>query len=270
MKSSHEFINNLETVVDCFLPIIKCLRIKEDVSLDPVYLSCFKYVKDIDSIKNWEIVIIKADLKKGDSEPIANFILKEIDKSKNILRCFIVIDKIYFLNNEYLRVIKETKVTIFIHEFMHFLSYIFARVNNSPKMFFEILNKRLLSKINSLNNKEILELYKFFNNIKPVDDFADSINTEDKHFRLGKEDTVLNYSDIYRNLLLSHQLFDEYFHQNDKDKFSDLWKRQEYADAINLYKNIAKNIAKEEWITENFAIHQAFSILKDYYAYKIL
>jgi len=270
MKNHHEFIDDFECAIDCFRPIIKCLRIKENVTHEPVCLSCFGHVKEVDCIKNWDVVVIKADFNECVNASRAMFVLQEKDRSKNIFRCFIIIHKIYFSNNENLKVINETKVTIFMHEFMHFLSHVYARVNNSPKMFFEMLNKRLQEKIDILNNKDVLELYKFFNNIKLTDDFDDSEYTEDQHFRLGKEDTILNYSDLYRNFLLSHQLFDEYFNQNDKDNFRDLWKRQEYGEAIDLYKNIAKNIAKEEWITENFAIHQAFRILNDYYAYKIL
>jgi len=270
MKTSHGFINDFECAIDCFRPIIKCLRIKEDATHEPVCLSCFDLVKEVDSIKKWEIIVIKADFNESVNDSRAMFVLQEIDRSKNVFRCFIIIHKIYFSNNENLKVINETKVTIFMHEFMHFLSHVYARVKNSPKIFYEILKKRLHEKIDFLNNKDVFELYKFFNNIKLTDNFVDSKYTEDKHFRLGKDDTILIYSDLYRNLLLSHQLFDEYFNQNDKDNFSDLWKRQEYAEAIDLYKNIAKNIAQEEWITENIAIHQAFSILKDYYAYKIL
>ncbi|MDR2543126.1 MAG: hypothetical protein LBC80_06735 [Treponema sp.] len=271
MKGSHKFISELGYAIDTFRPVLKYLQIKKGVD-GFACLSYFPNLRKIDSIKEWEIVLLITDLKhnlKSNDNPIAHLLFKAKKNNKNFIRCYIVMDKIYFIKNENLKVNKETRITIFVHEFMHFLSYIYARINNR-KFFFEILYKRLSEKIDNLNNKQILELQQFLDKLKPIDDFTNSKYTDDNHFRLGKEDTLLNYSDLYRNFLLSRQLFDEYFNKHDKDKFSSLWQKEEYGEAIGLYKNIAKQIAQEEWLTENFAINQAFSILKEYYVYELL
>jgi hypothetical protein len=268
MEGRHKFIYDLESAIDCFFPILKSLQIKEDIDNNSmsVCLSYFPYLKEIDSIKKWEIVILKANLCNEDNAAI--FILKlndpQFKDSKMI--CYIVIDRIFYIRNEKARVIHEKRMIIAVHEFMHFLSYIYARLRNTPKAFLKILNERLSKKIDSLNNKEIFELYKTFDEISQSDNFTNSKHTRDKHFRLGIDDTPLNYTDIYRNLMLSHQLFDDYFSEQDKEKFSSLWREKKYGKALEFYENVAKRVAQEEWITEKFAIRQASYILREYYA----
>ena len=60
-------------------------------------------------------------------------------------------------------------------------------------------------------------------------------------------------------------MFDEYFSQKDKEEFIKLLKNEENEAAINLYFNIAKIIAMEKWLPENFAINQAIDILMKFY-----
>jgi len=274
MEKPNKFTYDLESAIDCFLPVLEHLQIKEDISDNPetVCLSHFRNLKNIEIINKWEIIILKADLKADlkNNDRTAKFILSSVDPElkDSMLKCFIVIDKIYYLKNENCKSVNETRVIIAVHEFMHFLSFVFLRLHNSRTVFLKILKERLSEKINYLL-KDTLELYKFFNEIRLIDDF-DSDQTRDKHFRLEKDDPPLNYRELYRNLMLPLQLFDKHFSKEEKEEFSSLWKRQGYREAIELYKSIAIRVAREEWITEKFAIHQAFELLKKYYAYSIL
>jgi len=274
MEKLHKFTYDLESAVDCFFPVLDYLQIKEDISDDPTSacLSYFEDLKEIDTINKWEIIILKADLKADfkNNDGTAKFILKYSDPElkDSILKCFIVIDKIFYTQNENCKVAHETKRIIAVHEFVHFLSVVFLRLHNPRTIFLKILTERLSEKIN-IYLKDTLELYKFFNEIRPIDDF-NSDQTSDKHFRLEKYDPPLNYSELCRNLMLPYKLFDKHFPKEEKEEFSRLWKEQKYGDANEFYKSIARRVAQEELITEKFAIYQAFELLKNYYAYSLL
>jgi len=274
MEGLHKFTYDLEAAIDCFFPVLKCLQIKEDDDIDnismPVCLSCFPYLKEIESINKWEIVILRANLHNKDNAAIFTLKLNDPQFKDSKMICYIIIDEIFYIKNEKVKVIHEKRMIIAVHEFIHFLSYIYARLHNTPKIFLKILTERLSKKISFLNNTETLELYKIFNEISQVDNFTNSKHTNDEHFRLVKDDTPLNYTDIYRNLMLSRQLFDQYFSEQDKEEFNSLWKKGKFNEASIFYKSIAKRVAQEEWITEEFAIYQAFKILMEYYADKIL
>jgi hypothetical protein len=46
--------------------------------------------------------------------------------------------------------------------------------------------------------------------------------TRDDHFRLNCEDLDLSCSDLFKNFLLSHQMFEEFFSKKDKEQFFSL------------------------------------------------
>jgi hypothetical protein len=60
-------------------------------------------------------------------------------------------------------------------------------------------------------------------------------------------------------------MFDEYFSQQDKKKFIGLLQSENAQDALDFYFGIAKGIASEKWLPENFAKNQAIDILMKYY-----
>ncbi|WP_461246028.1 hypothetical protein [Treponema sp. R6D11] len=136
MGINHKFVDDLDSAIDCFLPILKQLQIKEnDNTKIPVCLSFSPELRGIDSIKQWDIVLLKANLL--DKDNTALFMLKSYGDKYNDskMRCYIVIDEIYYIRNEAAKVIHETRMMIVIHEFIHFISYIYARIKNTPKEF---------------------------------------------------------------------------------------------------------------------------------------
>jgi len=264
----HEFITNLDCAIDCFRPILECLEVKGSGDDKSIGLSLFPHIKDIYSINKWEIVFIKTDLK--DENAKAYVILKIMEFSEALIKCYIIIDNLFYPHSEKTQVLKETRMMVVIHELVHFIAFLYARINNTPRKFVEILNKRLSKSITILSNKAIQDLYQFFNKIRLHDEFNGSEHTNDKHFRVEKSDTTLTYDNLYRNLLLSHVLFDEYFLERDKEEFRYLWKGGKYEEANKLYYSIARKVALEEWIPENLALNQAYNILLEYYSHTLL
>ena len=134
----------------------------------------------------------------------------------------------------------------------------------------EKLRERLSKTIDELTNEQVMGLYQFISKMRPSgDDFSNFEQTKDDHFRLNCEDLDLSYSDLFRNFLLSHQMFNEFFGKDDRDRFFSLLKTGKYREALDLYLGIAKTIAREKWIPENFAINQAIDILKKFYLNEI-
>jgi hypothetical protein len=120
--------------------------------------------------------------------------------------------------------------------------------------------------LNTTRAPEYLKLYHLLNKASlPDDEFSTFEQTRDDHFRLNCEKLELSYTDIFRNFLLSRQLFDEYFCKGDRDQFLNLLSCEKTEEAFDLYINIAKTIAKEKWLPKNFAMNQAVDIFIKFY-----
>jgi len=253
--------NNLEYAVVCFRPILQRLRIRNESSVGiPVFLASFPQLWTLSNINKWVITILKTNLNDPDCK--AKF-LSQYHKNTGIMECYIVLDNVFFANGV---VSNEIRKAIAVHEFCHFLALLYASISTTEEVLQKKLRERLSKIVDVLTNEQVLKLYQLLNKSRPLsDDFSDFEQTKDGHFRLDCEDLDLSYTDLFKNFLLSRQMFDEYFSQKDKEEFIRLLKNEENEAAIDLYFNIAKIIAREKWLPENFAINQAIDILMKFY-----
>jgi hypothetical protein len=255
------FTTDLECAVDYFRPILQRLRIRQGATGCPVFLSAFPQLWNIENNGKWVITVLKANL----VDTKARF-LSQYHKHSKIMECFIIMDETCFVNA---KVPNEIRKAVVVHEFCHFIALIYACNSTSEEVLAERLKERLSKTIDELNNKQVLKLYQFLNKMRSLDDFAAIEQTKDEHFRLNCEDLDLSYSDLFKNFLLSHQMFNEFFKKEDRERFRNLILSEKMEEAYNFYVDIAKHIAQEKWLTENFAVNQAIDILMKFYLHEL-
>jgi acyl carrier protein phosphodiesterase len=257
--------SDLEKAVAFFRPILKELDIKNHASIGkPVLLGSvlFPNLKEVKSIRKWTITILKTDLIDSRAKFISQY-----DRASGIMQNYIILDKVLYVEA---KVPNITRKAVAVHEFCHFLALLYACITVSEGIFQEILKNRLSKIVDVLTNEQTLKLYRLLNKVRQFsDEFASFEQTRDDHFRLYCEDLELSYTDLFRNFLLSRQLFDEYFINHDKEVFYNLLRGGQTQDALDLYFNIASTIAEEKWLSKEFADSQAINILMKFYINEI-
>jgi len=179
------------------------------------------------------------------------------------MECYIILDEIFFING---KVSNEIRKAIAVHEFCHFLALIYASISTTEELLRDKLRERLSKMVDVLTNEQVLKLYQLLNKVRPFsDDFSVFEQTKDDHFRLYCEDLDLSYTDLFKNFLLSQQMFNEFFPKQERERFYDLLQSEEAQEALDLYFSVADNIAIEKWLPKNFARNQAIDILMKFY-----
>jgi hypothetical protein len=253
------FNTNLESAVACFRPILQRLKIRQDVFDLPVFLSSFPHLWSLNKNCVWIITILKANMPPDGR---AKFLSQYHEKAK-IMECYIILGDVYFVNA---KVPNEIRKAVMVHEFCHFLALIYASTSTAEETLQEKLKERLSKVIDVLTNEQVLKLYQLLNKDRqPEDEFSKFEQTRDDHFRLNCENLDLSYTDLFKNFLLSRQMFEEFFQKKDREDFSRLLWEGQTQEAFDLYINVAKRISREKWLPENFAINQAVDILKKFY-----
>jgi len=255
-----EYNTNLEQAVACFRPILQSLKIRQGVTDHPVFLSSFPHLWNLNKSSKWVITVLKT---KMPEDCRAKFVTQH-HKEAGIMECYIIISDIFFVDA---KVPNEIRKAVIVHEFCHFLALIYASASSSEKNLHERLKERLAKVVDELTNDQALKLYKLLNEVRPLnetDDFATFEQTRDDHFRLNCENLDLSYTDLFKNLLLSRQMIREFFEDDDVRIFNDYLQKGNAQEAINMYFDIVRKIAKEKWLPDNFAINQSIAILRKY------
>lgn len=79
-----------------------------------------------------------------------------------------------------------------------------------------------------------------------------------EHFRTGDEDFIASYSDLYKNLLLSYDLFcEEGFFDNDKkEKFFKYKKNNNPNAMLNILKEVIIALSEKKALDKTFIINR--------------
>jgi len=255
-----EYNTDLEQAVTCFRPILQRLKIRQGVTDHPVFLSLFPHLWNLNKNCKWIITLLKT---KMPEDCRAKFISQYHSEAK-IMECYIILSDIFFVDA---KVPNEIRKAVVVHEFCHFLALIYASASTSEEILQERLKERLAKVIDELTNDQVLKLYQLLNKVRPLnetDNFSTFEQTRDDHFRLNCENLDLSYTDLFKNLLLSRQMIREFFGKEEISRFYEFLQNDNAQEAINMYIDIVKNIAKEKWLPENFSINQSIDILIKY------
>jgi len=251
---------DLESAVACFRPILQRLRIRQGVTELPVFLSSFPHLWNLNKNCTWLITILKT---KMPEDCRAKFVSQYHSEAK-IMECYIILSDIFFVDA---KVPNEIRKAVVVHEFCHFLALIYASASTSEEILQKRLKERLAKTIDELTNDQVLKLYQLLNKVRPMndnDDFTTFEQTRDDHFRLNCEYLDLSYTDLFKNLLLSRQMINDFFTREDVERFHNYLQNDNAQEAINMYIDIAIEISQEKWLPESFAINQSINILRKY------
>jgi hypothetical protein len=253
------FTNNLEYAVTYFRPILQRLSIRQESTIGtPVFLASFPHLWPLDNLGKWVITVLKTNLIDSKAKFISQY-----HKKTGIMECYIILDTTFFVDA---KVPNEIRKAVAVHEFCHFLALLYASISTTEEILREKLRVRLSKIIDDLTNEQVIKLYQLLNKMRPLsDDFSDFEQTKDDHFRLNCEDLDLSYSDLFKNFLLSRQMFNEFFSKREKEGFSALLKAGKTQEALDIYIEITRKIARQKWLPEKFAINQAIDILMKFY-----
>jgi hypothetical protein len=190
--------------------------------------------------------------------------ISQYHKTTGIMACYIIMDETCFIEA---KVLNEIRKAVAVHEFCHFLALIYASISTTEENLRERLKERLSKVIDNLTNEQVIKLYQLLSKQNPFsdDEFSTFELTRDDHFRLNCENLDLSYSDLFKNFLLSRQMFEEFFDKENKERFYGLLKQDKTQEALDVYLDVTKRIAQEKWLSERFAINQAIDILMKFY-----
>ncbi len=150
---------------------------------------------------------------------------------------------------------KVLQKIVAVHEFVHCLAALLSIKQIESKSLIKSLQNRLQKKIHFTTEVKLGKL------LQELD--ANLTNTvfksqdpdyvfPDEHFRLGYEDFPVSYPVIYRQFLLSRDLFEEYFTKTMQKQFNELINRGENVKAITLFSPIISKLIEEKALTPNF------------------
>ena len=81
---------------------------------------------------------------------------------------------------------------------------------------------------------------------------------DDEHFRTGDEDFIASYSDLYKNLLLSYDLFCEegFFDTDKKEEFFKHKKNNNQNAMLNILKEVTIALSEKKALDKAFIINR--------------
>jgi len=253
---------DIEYIIDYFNPVLNALRMNQG---SPIFLSSFSSLDNItnfSNISNWVITLLKTNLYDRKVTQVLKY-----DEKHRILQFYIVLDELFFKNAEKT---KEIRNIIIVHEFIHFLALFYSSIGAKE----EILHKKLVERLSRISgaiaNENTLKLYKFLNEENLIDDSYSYEQVNDAHFRIGIEKMSLDYAELFRNFLFSHQMLDKYLTSENRKIFFSSLKEHKYKEAHDLLADIIYKIAKEEFLPINFIINQTNDLIMKFYFNKYL
>lgn len=256
----NQYRTNVEVAIKYFRPILSALKIRERDKQDLVYLANFDHL-DLLNLDNVVITVLLADLDTTEGM----FFCRE---ENSYFHCYIVINnKLYDK-----KLITKVKVAG-IHEFCHFMAVIYTLTITSIESQKQNLQNRIKQKVDELSSESLNRLYSVLSNSPIIakeecNSGNESIpELDDSHFRLNCEGSTIDYDILFKNFLISKELFEQYFDKAKQNTFRDLMNSKEKKDnetAYLLWENCLKDISNTKSIPIRFAFEMTIPWIKSY------
>jgi hypothetical protein len=246
---------DLEYTIKYFYPVLDELRKNQG---NPIFLSSFNNLKNIDNINNWVITILKTNLYNSKATQLIKY-----NKKHGIFNFYIILDKTLFIKTKKM---KEIKNIIIVHEFIHFLALLFASINVKDNEYYQKLIERYSHTSDTISNENLFKLYQLLNKSNLFDNFYTYTKANDAHFRLGFEEMYLDYAELFRNFLFSRQILETYFTTEKRNTLFKLIKNKEIKKAEILLNELMHIISKEENLQIDFVYNQTSDFIMKYYS----
>lgn len=254
MTPPNAYRTNITDAVRFFRPVLIQLSLRKKENQREVYLAEFDHL-DMLNIDKWIIIVLRADLQKSDGM----FFCQKI--TGGVIICYIVLKESLYSDST----LERVKIAG-VHEFCHFMAMLYLLTATTNEVHRDgMLKRRLIGKIDDLNTEA---LNRFFGALNEKD-YAIEIVPEltDKHYQLDGDGETVKYDELFKHLMFSKELFDEYFKLEQQQKFKTLINdatEEINIQGVSFYKDCVNNVAKEKSVPFKLAWEQALLWVKKY------
>ena len=206
---------DIEWAIKTFRPLLKDLEIpKLKADYKQILTSEYKIFNRY-NMSNCAIIVSQYEFSKLEYKGV---FVWQYCKEEDFYALYIILNSNLFKNTQAIKIVRKAVST---HEFVHCVAALMALSRLKTQALIENLHNRMKKKFHALTDNDVENIFKDLKR-SLKDRKATQIETfPDDHFRVGGEDFTDSYSDLYRNLLLSYELFcsDEFFNTDRKSDF---------------------------------------------------
>lgn len=168
---------------------------------------------------------------------------------------------LYIVLNTNLKADSVARKAISVHEYVHCVAAMLAFSRLKTKDLINILHARMSKRFHVLTSIDVDKILKDLNGKnkstpKKLDTF------DDPHFRIEWEDFQASYAELYRNLLLSYELFCEkgFFDDVAREKLHQYLRQANSDGAISLLSDVTDAIASRKRLDRDFVFQRVMQI----------
>lgn len=253
MSSTNAEEKTVPWALKTFRPLLKDLRL-QNVSSEPrvVFASAYKVFNRYNMANC--VVVVKA--KEFSDKHASGIFILQYNEDTQLYALHIIINKNLFKSDDIKLRIKRKAAGV--HEFTHCVAAMLTFRLLQSKVLIEILNKRMEKKIHSLNKKELEDL--LWELVIPVEEKKRNgiAIFPDEHFRTGSEDFPGSYEELWRNFLLSFDLFCEepFFTEEKQNQFKAFLKEDKKREAAELLASVIQPLSEAKALEPRFIIQR--------------
>jgi hypothetical protein len=254
MVNPRRFRADVPAAVRDFRPILVSLNIRDRPKHRAVFIAEFDHL-DLLNFDECSIQVLVADL----DECIGMFISSST--TSGLCRCYIVLNKSLF-DNTTTSGSEQLKITG-VHEFIHFLAFLYAATTVDMSNLKESIRQRLNTKIDSLPHDRLIKIYNLLTDRAGHDEDPPEELT-DKHFRLDIEGDTPDYNILFNNFMFSRDLFETDFTSEKQAEFKRLAETNQESKAIDLLIESLKRVASAKAVPFKLAYKQLMTWVRYY------
>lgn len=241
--------HDIHWAVQLFRPVLIDLNIQNLANQTIVFSSNYRLLQRF-HMDRCIIVVKRFHFSKDSYKGV--FIWQYFKKQNVFVLYIIIADNMYGGNIKHEDEIYRKAITT--HEFIHCIAAMLtsARLDdpNLIKNQFDKLKKRF----HAIEDNDIKNVMTDMS-ISLMNPNADRLlSFPDKHFRTGDEDFEPKYSELYRNMLLSYDLFNTFFTAELKKQFKIFLDEQKNDEAGSLLSDVLLKISVRKRLDMNFVI----------------
>ena len=208
---------NIEWAIKVFRPLLKDLNIshleKKDERRQILTADYKLFIRH--SMDKCVIIVCRYNLYQDHHQGI---FVWQYNEKEDFYALYIILNNNLFSPSKTQAIVRKA---VSVHEYVHCVAAMLALSRLKTKKLIEILQSRMSKRFHALTIFDVgdiisdLRKSKKDKKLKPIDTF------DDDHFRIEWEDFQASYAVLYRNLLLSYELFCEegFFDTEKRNKF---------------------------------------------------
>lgn len=245
MTSTNQDKKTLEWAVKIFRPLMKKLDIQHVIKQNYITTSSFREMFR-HHMDNAVIIVHRCSFSNSEHKGV--FIWQYIEKNKIYVLHILLNDDLYTKTSSDAGIKRKAVST---HEFTHCV----AALMSSAELATDLLIKNQMSKLKkSFHALQEADIQKILSDIKKETDTSKECqySFNDEHFRTGDENFQSSYADLYVHLLLSYDLFREYFTDEKMIAFFTALLANKFDEVENIISKVVEFLVKEKQLDIDF------------------